>query len=267
MTEVSHSPAAPEHLIRAGLRVEGLAKSFGARRVLNELDALIPPGAVTAFIGPNGAGKSTLFHTICGDLVPDAGRVFLGERDITGMATWKVARLGIGRQFQDVRVFRALSCEENVRVAAQCATQRHKSKRPHCVPAGKMERDGLSASARDFLAIVGLEAKADDAAGSLSFGSQKLLAFARLLAGDFRTLLLDEPASGISPYVLEKVGSIIRMLVRDRGLTVAMVEHNMTFVAEHADFTYVMREGRVFDHGLTADVLARPANRELCLGL
>lgn len=257
----------PTASCRPALRVEGLGKSFGSLRVLRGIDASVQPGSLTAFIGPNGAGKTTLFHAISGDLFPDTGRVHLGDRDVTGLPTWKLARLGLGRLFQDVRVFRALSCHDNLLLPLLD----HEARWPWATlraPRGKGggETD-LRAAVRRTLATVGLEEKCDDPAGALSFGSQKLLALARLLAGRFRILLLDEPASGISPHVLEKVGAILRVLVREQGLTVAMIEHNMRFVAEHADFTYVMRDGEIFDGGPTAEVLARPANRELCLGM
>lgn len=262
-----NAPSGPSDSPGPALRVERLGKSFGALRVLKSIDATVAPGSITAFIGPNGAGKTTLFHVISGDLAPDTGSVLLEDRDVTDLPTWRRARLGLGRLFQDVRVFRALSCTDNLLLSLldHQASWPLARLRP---PGGSLRGEtDLRTSVHRALAAVGLEERCEDPAGALSFGSQKLLALARLLAGRFRILLLDEPASGIAPHVLEKVGEILRVLVREHGLTVAMIEHNMHFVAEHAAYTYVLRDGEIFDHGATADVLARPANRELCLGM
>lgn len=252
------------------LRLDGIRKRFGTLKILDGVSAEIQGKTVTAFIGPNGAGKTTLFHTISGDLIPDAGRVELAGRNITGMPPWRIARLGLGKQFQDVRVFRNLSCEDNLVLALYNSSHHQAIRAPWSflpgLGIGSRPLAQLREEARWGLGRVGLAGQAGQMAGALSFGNQKLLAFARLLAGQFTFLLLDEPASGVSAATLERITEIIRRAVAE-GVTVALIEHNMHFVAQLADTTYVLKDGAIFDRGPTEDVLRRPANRELCMGM
>jgi len=175
--------------------------------------------------------------------------------------------MGLGKQFQDVRVFASLTCQENVLLALND----HESQSPvtSLLMARKYSRrlDKSRESARHFLSMVGLDSKACEPAETLSFGNQKLLAFARLLAGNFPVLLLDEPASGVSPATIGKILAILQNAVRREGRTVALIEHNISFVSELADTTYVLKDGTVFDCGPTSEVLVRPQNRELCIGI
>jgi ABC-type branched-subunit amino acid transport system ATPase component len=249
------------------LTLRGVRKRFGHISVLNGVNAEVRSGEVTAFVGPNGAGKTTLFHTISGDLKLDAGTVTLSGRAINGLPPWMVARMGLGKQFQDVRTFGALSCQENVLLALND----HESQSPiaSLVMACRHSRQlGESRErANQFLSMVGLDSQASEPANTLSSGNQKLLALARLLAGGFPILLLDEPAAGVSPATLSRILSVLHDAVRRDGRTVVLIEHNMSFVAELADTTYVLKDGIVFDVGPTREVLARPQNRELCIGI
>jgi ABC-type branched-subunit amino acid transport system ATPase component len=249
------------------LTLRSVRKRFGNVNVLNGVNAEIERGRVTAFIGPNGAGKTTLFHSVSGDLKIDSGTVEFTGRTINGLPPWRIARMGLGKQFQDVRVFGALTCQENILLALDD----HGSQSPVTsllMARRNSNRVGESCEkASHFLGMVGLDSESRRPAETLSFGNQKLLAFARLMAGGFPFLLLDEPASGVSPATIGKILSTLRDAVRKEGRTVVLIEHNMSFVSDLADTTYVLKDGMVFDCGPTAEVLARPQNRELCIGI
>jgi len=246
------------------LIVQGLRKRFGEVEVLGGVDARLRRGKITAFIGPNGAGKTTLFHAVTGELKPDSGRVVLEGREITRREPWEIARLGVGRLFQEVRVFPGLSVWDNVIAALQRPSDRRLGasllRGDHSLQAAKEEASAL-------LDRVGVDGRRDGPAAELSWGNQKLLAFARLLAGEHRLVLLDEPTAGVAPALGVRLKELIRLLAGERGVTVGLIEHDMKFVADLADAVVVLRDGKLFDHGPTTEVLSRPATVELCLGL
>ena len=246
------------------LVVEGLRKRYGDVEVLAGVDTALRRAEITAFVGPNGAGKSTLFQAITGEFRADAGRIVYEGSDLGGCAPWHVAQRGIGKMFQDVRVFPALSVRDNV----VAALQRPRDRR-FMLSLWQGARRVVAAwtQADRLLDRVGVEGLRDRPAAELSWGNQKLLAFARLLAGDFRVVLLDEPTAGVSPLLRERMRALIRQLVDAEGMTVALIEHDIAFVRQLAHRVVVLNQGRVFDAGDAHDVLRRPANLELCLGL
>jgi branched-chain amino acid transport system ATP-binding protein len=246
------------------LIIKGLRKRLGEVEVLAGVNATLSHGGITAFIGPNGAGKTTLFHVITGELKADCGKVIFEGVDIGGRQPWETARLGIGRVFQDVRVFPSLSVVDNVVAALQRPADRRLLA---SLWNGDKGLAGARQKAESLLDKVGFKDRRDGPAGELSWGNQKLLAFARLLAGNFRFVLLDEPVAGVSPALGERLKHLIRDLAAKDGVTVALIEHDMAFVRDLADAVVVLQEGKVFDCGRTIDVLERPANIELCLGL
>ncbi len=248
------------------LIIDNVDKRFGDVTVLRGVSASLLPGTVTAFVGPNGAGKTTLFHAITGDLVPDSGAVILRGNPITRMAPWKIARMGLGKMFQDVRIFENLTAIENVLLAlhdhpGQSAwaslTKAHLRRR--------FEPDLLK-EAETWLEKAGVEPPYDRPAELLSFGNKKLLALARLMAGRFDLLLLDEPTAGVSPIMVSRIANLIRQLT-DQGITIALIEHNFSFVADVAEQAYLLQEGQIHDYGSTAEVLSKEENREVLIGL
>ncbi len=248
------------------LTAKNIAKRFGSFTALEGVDAVIRPGRITAFVGPNGAGKTTLFHVLSGNLRPDQGEVLLNGKNIAGLPTWKIARLGVGKLFQDVRVFENLTVLENVCVALlrpqeqTLASLFNFSKKS--LPHEKYREEALH-----WLAFAGLADCAQMKGGELSFGQQKLLAIARLVAHKSTVLLLDEPTAALSPAMMKKMVELIRKLTADRNLSVALIEHNMSVVRELASYTYFMHEGTVFCHGTQDEVLMNPEVRELYMGL
>ena len=247
------------------LRVEGVAKSFGAFKALQDVNLTCKVGQVTALVGPNGAGKTTLFHVIGGNLTPDAGRIYLNDTDITGLPPYKIARRHVGRLFQDVRVFPDLSVLENVQVSFL-----HRSDYKLLTTLAWWRREARETDRREramkWLEFVGLTDAAEQLAGTLSFGQQKLLALARLAALRPALLLLDEPTAALSPAMAEKMVGLVKQLVAEQKMTVALIEHNMGVVRKLADYIYFLHEGTVYTHGTQQDVLDNPEVRDLYTG-
>nr|VFK24702.1 MAG: branched-chain amino acid transport system ATP-binding protein [Candidatus Kentron sp. MB]VFK27025.1 MAG: branched-chain amino acid transport system ATP-binding protein [Candidatus Kentron sp. MB]VFK74936.1 MAG: branched-chain amino acid transport system ATP-binding protein [Candidatus Kentron sp. MB] len=248
------------------LAIQDINKRFGHVAVLRGVNAALPAGMVTAFVGPNGAGKTTLFHTITGDLVPDSGTVMLHDNPITGLKPWKVARKGIGKMFQDVRIFDNLTIIENVLLALHDHRDQSVWMSLMTAASRKKRELALREEAESWLERAGVEPPYDRPAELLSFGNKKLLALARLMAGGFDVLLLDEPTAGVSPTMINRIAELIEYLIH-RGITIALIEHNFSFVTDVAEQTYLLREGRIHDHGPTMDVLSKEENREVLIGL
>lgn len=248
------------------LTVKNIAKRFGSFTALHDVDAIIFPERITAFVGPNGAGKTTLFHIITGNLKPDSGQILLNGKEITGMQPWKIARQGIGKLFQDVRVFGNLTALENICVALLEPYEQtlfsilHFSKKQ--MPVKKYKEEAMH-----WLDFVGLADLANQHGSELSFGQQKLLSIARLIAHKSTCLLLDEPTAALSPVMIRKMIELIQKIVSEQKLSIALIEHNMMVVKELAFYTYFMHEGTVFCHGTQSCVLENPEVRELYMGL
>lgn len=249
------------------LEIKNVSKKIGDIEILQDVSATVLSDTITAFIGPNGAGKTTLFHTITGDLYMDAGEVFFGAQRINGKKPWSVARLGLGKLFQDVRIFPHLSIVENVLISVHNHNQQSLMAAFGQAFKWREARAPEIQRAEGALERVGIEKPWQRPARDLSFGNQKMLAIARLLAGDFKMLLLDEPTAGLSPPMVEKMTDILKDMAKNNGFTIALIEHNFTFVQEVAEFAYLLRAGRVMDSGASRDVLENKTNREVLIGL
>ena len=224
------------------LRTRGLTRRFGGVTALHGLDLAAPGGAVTAVIGPNGAGKTTLFNLLTGVLRPTEGAVEFRGREVTGRPPYAVAGLGMARTFQNLQLFPQLSVLETVvvgREARQGAGFVSSMLRaPGAVRAERAARE----AALGYLALVGLEGRAEEQATSLPFGQQRLLEIARALATEPTLLLLDEPAAGLSAGERARLAGLIGD-VRADGVTVLLVEHDMAFVMRLADRVVVLNFG------------------------
>jgi len=235
------------------LRCEGVTKAFHGILALDGVSLTFPKEGINAIIGPNGAGKTTLINVITGFVQPDSGRCFVEQLDTTHVAAHTIARLGVARTFQDLRLIFHTSVVENVMLA-----------RPHQrgeTLAGALLRIGVAREERrnrekalDLLQFVGLENETNELAGALSYGQQKLLAVACCLATDARILLLDEPVAGVRPSMATKILDLLRRL-RDDGKLIVFIEHDISAVREIADRVIVMDEGRVIAQGLPSEVL------------
>ena len=199
-------------------------------RAVNGVSLALAPGRIYGLIGPNGSGKTTLFNCITGVERRDAGRILLDEEPIDGLAPYQIARRGVGRTFQMIRVFPELTALENLLV----------------VTTGP--RAAAQARARELLAFVKLERLADEYAGNLSYGQQKLVEFVRMLMRDPSLVLLDEPAAGVNRTLLNELLDAVRRL-RDAGKTVLLVEHDMKVVMGLCETVFVLDHGEKIAEG------------------
>ena len=247
------------------LEVHNLSKHFGGIRAVEDLDFELERGKVTALVGPNGAGKSTVFNLVTGGIRPDHGTVILNGTDITGLRPDKVARLGMVRSFQDVRVIPRLSVRNNVALAVQGQAGERLSSLFSRPGVTRRDERRVQETARQWLEFVGLADVADVPAGALAFGQQKLVAIARVLATDAEVLLMDEPASGIDGAWVDVTLSLIDRL-RSAGHTICIVEHSLHVVERLADVTYFMELGRVTAKGKLQELLREERLAEAYFG-
>ncbi|MBO0708623.1 MAG: ABC transporter ATP-binding protein, partial [Candidatus Dormibacteraeota bacterium] len=240
------------------LEARGLSRRFGGVVAVDAVTIGVGEGQVVGVIGPNGAGKSTLFYLIAGYLRPNAGRVLFGDRDVTGMAADRRARLGIGLAFQTVRLFRGLTVLENVMVGAHAWTRYGFVEAFLMLPRSRREERSIRRQASLALDRVGLAALAAERAESLPIGLQRTVQIARALCGRPRLLLLDEPASGLRAAERERLAGLLRELRRE-GLAMLLVEHDVAFVTALADRVTVMDQGRVIAEGTPGQIRTEPA--------
>lgn len=249
----------------ARLAVSGVTKSFGGVTALREVSLHVDPGEVVALIGPNGSGKTTLLNVICGYYRVDAGTVAVGERDVTGLPPYRIARAGVARTFQTPLVPH-LSVYDAV--AAARSWRSRLSVPEVMLRVGRFARAGRRdrALVDRLLRAVGLSAVADEPAPSLPLGTRRLLELARSLAGEPSVLLLDEVASGLGEDEVAELSEVVRS-VRDSGGAVVLVEHNFALVTALADRVVVLSRGGVVVTGTPEEVAAHPDVRREYLGI
>jgi len=212
------------------LRIDDVVKKFGEVTALDHCSFDIVAGTITGLIGPNGAGKTTLFNLITGVLQPDQGHVYLDGEDITGKKPYEIARKGVGRTYQIIRIFPKMTLLENLLVV------------------GKGKEKKLVEKALDLLRLVRLEEKRNDYASDLSFGQQKLLSLAQVLMLDPRLILLDEPAAGINPTLQNELMALIHRL-NEEGKTFIIVEHDMNVIMNHCQNAIALNYGQKITEG------------------
>lgn len=250
-----------------GLVATGVVVRFGGLVALNSVDVTVTPGQITGLIGPNGAGKTTIFNVICGFQTEDEGTVFLDGADISKETPARRARLGLGRTFQRMELFRSLTVRENIALAAESI---HVGNDPFSqlglTGAGKKVSAETTAITEDLLAATGLTAVADSLAGEISTGQGRLVELARTLARNPRILLLDEPSSGLDAKESEAFGRHLVDLVAERNIGILMIEHDMSLVLKICDPIYVLDFGRPLMKGSPAEVRASEVVRDAYLG-
>ena len=247
------------------LQTKGVSKRFGGIIAADELDIELRRGTITALVGPNGAGKTTVFNLLTGAVAPDAGSILLHGEELVGLQPHQIARRGMVRSFQDVRLFNRLSCLQNVMLAVQGQPGEHAGKlflSPRAVDRAEQE---TRERALAWLRFVGMGEFAAVPAGALSYGQTKLVSLARVLATEADVLLLDEPASGIDTKWVDTMLDLIEQ-VRDQGRTVCVVEHNLHVVGRLADHTYFMELGRITAQGTIAELTSSPRLAEVYFG-
>ncbi|MCZ7566208.1 MAG: ABC transporter ATP-binding protein [Burkholderiales bacterium] len=242
------------------LAVDRLSKSYGAIRAVHDVSFAVAPGEIVGVIGPNGSGKTTLFNCILGQTVPSAGAVRFRGTPLTGAAPLAVSRRGIGRTFQSLQVFGSLTVRDNLIAAAQ---EFQGSMAARLLAPSDA---GLGARADAMIERFRLGRVARHPAGSLSYGQQKLVDIAMAFMPDPALVLLDEPAAGINPSLVEELRALLEGLNRERGATFVVIEHNMDFVMRLAQRVLVLAEGRLLAEGAPETVRAHPEVMEAYLG-
>ncbi len=239
------------------LEVQDVSKAFGGIQALDTCSISVEQGSITGLIGPNGSGKTTLFNVMTGYEQVDSGQIRFQGEAITNMPPDKVFRLGIGRTFQLTRIFPRLTVLENMHVAVQ--RQNLKGLLSRWSSTHEQER------ALGLLDFVNLSQLKDMLAGNLSYGQKKLLEFAFVLIAEPQVILLDEPAGGINPTMINYLAERIHTL-NQRGVTFLVVEHNMEFVMDLCERVMVMHRGARIAEGTPGEVRANPAVLEAYLG-
>ena len=236
------------------LRVAGLTKDFGGLRAVNKVAFEVSQGCIFGLIGPNGSGKTTVFNLITGFLQPSAGQVFFKDQQITGLAPYQITQRGMARTFQMVRVFRRMTVLENLMMGPRDQAGENVLLGVLNTPkVRRQERENLE-RARDLLSVVGLDRCANEYCGNLSYAEQKLVEITRTLMTDPDIILLDEPASGINPTLVNQVLDYIRKLREERGKTFLVVEHDMRVIMNLCDRIAVLNYGELIAEGTPAEI-------------
>ena len=236
------------------LEMQNVEKHFGGVHAIDNFSVKIEQGKIHGLIGPNGAGKTTIFNNITGIYAPTAGKIFFMGQDITGFAPYKVAQLGIGRTFQNIRLFSNLSVLENVIIASGMDATYNMPQAIFHSKKYKEREKFLNEKAMNLLEIVGLQDKAGEKASSLPYGHQRKLEIARAMALNPQLLLLDEPAAGMNPQETDELTAFIKKIKDDFNLTVFMIEHHMDLVMEISDRIYVLDFGKLIAEGTPEEI-------------
>lgn len=248
------------------LTIANLTKRFGGVAAIDHCTLSLRKGRITGLIGPNGAGKTTLLNLISGLVKPDAGQIRFDDQDITGAAAHRIASLGLVRTFQIVRELSGLTVLESLLLSPAHQTGEAVAGALFRRPKVQEQERHNAIKARDILERIGLWQLADQSASQLSGGQKKLLELARALLLEPKLILLDEPAAGVAPPLLEVIKRLIREL-RDEGISFGIVEHDMHLIEELCDDVHVLAEGKTLVSGSFAEVTADPRVIEAYLGV
>ena len=228
------------------LQIKGLNKNFGGLQAISDVTLDLPAGVITTLVGPNGAGKTTLFNLITGHLVPTTGSVHWLGAQINGIEPWKIARMGIARTFQDLRLFNQMTVEENIMTVMERGSWIWQS--------GQEKNTGRI---DQILTETGLIDKRKERAVDLAYAERKFLSLARIMASQAKLWLLDEPASGLDPRSFEKFVALLRQYAA-KGITICIIEYNLDIVIQLSDRVAFLDQGKLLAQGSSQDILKDP---------
>jgi branched-chain amino acid transport system ATP-binding protein len=247
------------------LSITSLNKRFGGLHAVNDVSFGLEKDSIQAVIGPNGAGKTSLFNLISGAIPPDSGTVKFKDRDITGLAPHRIARHGIIRTFQALKLSASMTALENVMLGPHRNTKAGFASAILSLPRAGREEKIIREKARSAMATLGIEGQARALAGSLPFGTQRAVEMARALAAEPELLLLDEPASGLNMRETRELAELIQR-IRDSGVTILIVEHDMSLVMGISDRVVALNFGRKIAEGTPREIQANPDVVRIYLG-
>lgn len=228
------------------LQIRDLNKKFGGLHAINNVTMDLPAGVITTLVGPNGAGKTTLFNLITGHLTPTSGTVHWLGKSLKGVEPWQVARMGIARTFQDLRLYSQMTVEENIMTVMERSSW-------------LWQGGGAAAKQRvnEILDETQLTDKRHERAVDLAYAERKFLSLARIMASQAKLWLLDEPASGLDPRSFERFVTLLRAYAK-RGITICIIEHNLDIVIKLSDRVAFLDQGKLLAQGSSEDILKDP---------